>query len=382
MRQMIFGLTAMIVLIALIVLIGSQPATAVELSDYVLQRTIDSLEAPGSEDPKDFSGATFVDYGNDRRRVFIVDNKTNSVYEYDLQGKYQRTIRGEGFDDVEGIAYLGNDKFAIIEERRAEISIVTIDATTKSVSKSEDAQVIKPRLEADGTSLNPDGGNSGLEGIGYDTDRNVLYVVKEKGGRRLYEVRIDGQPGAATRLEETEKALKAELDDFSGLHFDNASKDFFVISHESNRIVRIGRSGPIKGILSVEGRQVEGVAMSPDGTDLVVVGEARQFTHFQLPQDEEGGAFEPAPESPPEAAAPSDPPAVPSPPAEPKTTTSPVPADSADDGSSDVGESDAAASDSDDASPSWTRLIWIVFGALILLATAIPFLIILLKQKS
>ena len=336
MRQMILGMTA------LIALIGLQPAAGAELSDYVLHRAIDRLESPGSEDPKDFSGATFVDYGNGRRRVFIVDNKTNGVYEYDLQGKYQRTIRGEGFDDIEGVTYLGNDKFALIEERRAEISIVTIDATTTSVNKSEDAQVIRPRLQSDATSLNPDGGNAGLEGIAYDTGRNVLYVVKEKKGRRLYEVRIDGRPGAATRLKEPEKALKAELKDFSGLHFDNASKDFFVISHESNRIARVGRSGPIKGVLPVDGRQMEGVTMSPDGADLVAVGEARQFTHFRLPQPDQTAA----PEATPDTAVSPDKPAAP------------------------------------DSSRSSHPLVWFLIGTVVTVAIAVPVCIVLLKQKS
>ncbi len=279
-------------LVALSLLAGLQPATAFELSDFVLQKSIDLLEAPPSEDPQDFSGVTMVVDADGRRRIFIVDNKTVSVYEYDLNGKYQRTIRGEGFDDFEGIVYLGNDKFAIVEERRAEISIVTIDATTTSIDK-EDAQVIKPRLAADGSSLNPGNTNSGLEGLGYDAKRNVLYVVKEKDSRQLYEVQIDGEPGAATLLGGPTKALKAELDDFAGLHFDNASQDFFVISHESNCVARIGPTGPCRGILKVNGRQVEGVTLSPDGVDLVIVGEARQFVHYRRPQTEQTNQTEP-----------------------------------------------------------------------------------------
>lgn len=277
MRQSILGLAA------LSLLAGLQPAAAFELSDFVLHRSIDRLEPPPSEDPQDFSGVTMVVDADGRRRIFIVDNKKTSIYEYDLEGKYQRTIRGKGFDDTEGIVYLGNDKFAIVEERIAEISIVTIDAATTSIDK-KDAQVIKPRLVADGSSLNPGGKNSGLEGIGYDARRNVLYVVKEKDGRRLYEVRIDGEPGAATLLDEPTKALKAQMDDLSGLHFDNASQDFFVVSDESNCIARVGPIGPCRGILKLDGEQVEGITLSPDGVDLVVVGEARQFFHYRRSQ--------------------------------------------------------------------------------------------------
>ncbi|HYW81298.1 MAG TPA: SdiA-regulated domain-containing protein, partial [Thermoguttaceae bacterium] len=179
--------------------------------------------------------------------------------------------------------WLGNDRFAIVEERLAEISIVTIDATTTSIDK-KDAQVIRPRLAVDGTSLNPDGENSGLEGIGYDARRNVLYVVKEKKARRLYEVQIDGQPGAATVLDGSTKALKAQLDDFAGMHFDSASQDFFVLSDESNCVAQVGPIGPCRSILRLDGKQVEGVTLSPDGVDLVVVGEARQFFHYRRPQ--------------------------------------------------------------------------------------------------
>ncbi|GAF69568.1 unnamed protein product, partial [marine sediment metagenome] len=147
---------------------------------------------------------------------------------------------------------------------------------------------IKPRL-AGGASLNPDGGNSGLEGIGYDAKRKVFYVVKEKNGRRLFEVQIDDKPGAATLLKEPTKALNAKVDDLGGLHFDNASRDFFVISHESHCIVQLGATGPCRDILKFEGRQVEGITLSPDGVDLVVVGEARQLIHYRRTPTESPG---------------------------------------------------------------------------------------------
>ena len=276
MNRTILGLAALSLLAAL------QPATAYELSDFDLQQSIELLEPPAGEDPKDFSGVTMVVGDDGKRRIFIVDNKTMSVYEYDLGGKYHRTIRGKGFQDTEGIIHLGGDRFAIVEERIAQISIVTIDATTTSIDK-KDAQVIKPHL-ADGSSLNPGGKNVGLEGIAYDAKRNVFYVIKEKNGRNLYEVQIEGEPGAATLLEGPTKALNAKLDDLAGLHFDNASRNFFVLSHESNCVVQLEPTGTYRDILKLNGKQVEGVTLSPDGIDLVVVGEARQFFHFRRKQ--------------------------------------------------------------------------------------------------
>ena len=282
MSRTILGLVALSLLAAL------QPATAFELSDFSLQQSIELLERPGSENPKDFSGVTMVVGDDGGRRIFIIDNKTTNIYEYDLDGKYHRTIRGKGFADPEGIVYMGDDKFAIVEERIAEISIVTINATTRSIDK-KDAKVIKPRLAAGGSSLNPDGGDSGLEGIGYDAKRNVLYVVKEKNARQLFEVQIDDKPGAATLLKEPTKALNAKLDDLGGLHFDNASRDFFVISHESHCIVQLGPTGPCRDTLELKGKQVEGVTLSPDAVDLVVVGEGRQFLHYRrTPTDSTG----------------------------------------------------------------------------------------------
>lgn len=150
---------------------------AIALSDFELYRSIGQLAAPGYAG--DFSGVAYVDRGNGNGRLFVVDNRTTNVYEFTTDGDYRRTIAGINFWDTEGIVYLGDDQFAIVEEQSADINIVTIASDTTWINKNG-AVVVRPYLASNGSSLNPGGGNKGIEGIAYDADRGVFYVVKEK----------------------------------------------------------------------------------------------------------------------------------------------------------------------------------------------------------
>ena len=91
---------------------------------------------------------------------------------------------------------------------------------------------------------------------------------------------LSPEPGKSELLAGASDALKTKLDDFADVYFDNASRDLLVLSQESNRIARIGTEGTVRESLDIPGKQPEGLAISPDGRQMVIVGEQREFIYF------------------------------------------------------------------------------------------------------
>ena len=97
-----------------------------------------------------------------------------------------------GFEDVEGITYLGDDLLVVTEERQQSLVVLAVP------------RVAGPLLRAEGRSITlalGDAENSGFEGVGYDRAGDRLFVVKEHSPRKLYEIQgISGFNSVMQRL--------------------------------------------------------------------------------------------------------------------------------------------------------------------------------------
>lgn len=131
----------------------------------------------GSGNPTNFSDIT---YSPDTGTLFIIDNGNQDVYEYSVTGTYLRRITlSTEFLDTEGITYLGSNKFAIVEEGVKHINIVSIGPTTTAITKASTLQIITPSAPAGNL------GNTGFEGVAYNSALNVYYLVKEMSSRQV-----------------------------------------------------------------------------------------------------------------------------------------------------------------------------------------------------
>lgn len=250
---------------------------AQSLGNFRLINHIASLPNSG-DNPVDFSG---VAYNYDTGRLYIIDNGNESVYEYTTAGVPVRKITGSGFDDTEGIAYLGSNKFAIIEEGIKAISIVTIGPATTMITKS-DATVINPNIA--GTF-----GNSGFEGVAYNATSNVFYALKEKtttsGGsvaKGVYQVANTPGSATTTQLSAVTATLNPLATDLSDIFFDGSSGGhLYVLSDEGTRVMEVGLDGTLYGNRALTGAQLEGITFSPDMLNMYVIGEQRDFYHYR-----------------------------------------------------------------------------------------------------
>ena len=80
------------------------------------------------------SGLTFRP---ESRSLFLVINSPTRMVEIDLQGKIKRSIQLAGFEDTEGVAYLGRDRFGILDERRRHLCVVHVEKTARSIKFSD-----------------------------------------------------------------------------------------------------------------------------------------------------------------------------------------------------------------------------------------------------
>lgn len=135
---------------------------------YTLFKSVDELPygVEGNNVATEYSG---VCYANER--LYVVSDDQSSIYVFTTDGEIGWVIVGTGFVDLEGICSMGNNQFALLEERLAEITILSLPTETASFSK------------AGGTTITPTPSlkyaNKGPEGITYDAANNQFYVVVE-----------------------------------------------------------------------------------------------------------------------------------------------------------------------------------------------------------
>lgn len=234
---------------------------------------------------KNLSGIT---YDHDRGRLLAVTNgEPMQVLELDRNGDIQARYPLEGFEDAEGLAYLGNGRLAIADEQKQRLDIITLPAQPRPIHASE-AQWIT--LE-----INPTKRNKGFEGVTYDAGHDRLFAIKERDPRQLFEVSgmlaaLDGGPLRLTVSDRRDWVKRSVFaTDLSDGHYDPRTGHLLVLSDQSRNITELDNEGRFVSILSLRGGfsglartapQPEGMTMD-DAGNLYVVSEPNLFYRLQ-----------------------------------------------------------------------------------------------------
>ncbi|WP_051786128.1 SdiA-regulated domain-containing protein [Endozoicomonas numazuensis] len=259
---------------------AEQQADAIRLNEYELEAGPLKLAEAGDQ----VSGVTWSPVTHSLYVVARGDNAIN-VLEYDQQGSLKRKLTSNLNADVEGIAWVGGNRFIIVNERQQELLLVDIKPNAKTIDFS-DAPTFTFGVGA--------AGNKGFEGIAWDPDTNSVYVLKERDPIQIY--RIDGftEQGTNRKLAITEQeAMRESLRlfnrDLSGMHYDSVSGHFLVLSDESHSLTELDESGSAVSVMELEKgwqglkntiEQPEGVAMDRQGT-VYIVGEPNDLYIFK-----------------------------------------------------------------------------------------------------
>ncbi|MDY8136055.1 SdiA-regulated domain-containing protein [Aquimarina sp. 2201CG5-10] len=219
----------------------------------------------------DLSGITWVE---DTNTFYMIQNSGGKIWETDSNFNLLRTISMSGFGDSEDLVYLGNNEFAIVNEA-SKFYIGTISSNVTSINANAFQEI---------TFDNP-AGNLGPEGIAYDTDSQIFYIVKEKSPRKIYKInRPTGSDNITVTPEipfDAQTVFAGIASDLSAVYFDNLTDRLWVLSHESHKIVDVAIDGTIYGELALaDASQHEGLTVDANEV-LYVTSEANRYRIYE-----------------------------------------------------------------------------------------------------
>lgn len=231
------------------------------------------------------SGLTF---DAEHNRLFAIVNRPPRIYELEPDGTPLRNIQLSGFDDTEGIAYLGGNQFAVVSERKATVSWFVMDADTREIDYAAVSSLPVGPYPPN---------NRGLEGVAYAADRGSLFVVKERTPRKIYEIPWPARsmgPAVVREPWDAEQQPWWGLQNLSDIHYQPDVAHLFVLSRRSRAVVEYTLEGDEVGRLSLKAgsagltraiRKPEGLTISPQGT-LYICGEPNELYIFSPAAEE------------------------------------------------------------------------------------------------
>jgi uncharacterized protein YjiK len=229
---------------------------------------------------KNLSGIT---YNTQTQTLFAITNSPRKIYELNKQGEVLRTIPLHGFKDTEGITYIQEDTFAIIDERKQGFYLVNLDANTIMVHKKDVIEYFNLHID----SLK----NFGYEGIAYDKEMDRFFIINEKFPSKviLIENWLKHKEKVNIVFDSKLTSLKYSMDDFSGLHFDAQTKHILFLSDESRLVAEVSIQGEKISFMDLESRflglkkdipQAEGITMD-EQRNIYIVSEPNLFYQFK-----------------------------------------------------------------------------------------------------
>jgi uncharacterized protein YjiK len=116
----------------------------------------------------------------ERDHLWAVINGPPQLLALDRAGNVLQRIELAGFNDTEGVAYLGDGMLLIVEERRQNLVVVAAPEPGTDRIQREGHPFLTLKLSA--------ADNNEFEGASYDIANDRLFLVRERKPMRLYEI--------------------------------------------------------------------------------------------------------------------------------------------------------------------------------------------------
>ena len=224
--------------------------------------------------------ASGIAFNPDSNSLFVVEDSPALIHEINFKGQILRTIELTNMNDIEAITYLGNSRFALMEESSSSIYFIYIKPDTKEIDKQSTA-VLKLDVPPD---------NTGFEGLAYDNENQCLYAVKEKNPKKILRIFIGSE-----KIDSPWDLETIKIGDVSDVCLDPRTGHLLLLSHESKCIVECTTDGKELARLSLrkgqsnlkrEFKKPEGIAIDPKTGRVFTCGEKDEFYIFG-PQDKQ-----------------------------------------------------------------------------------------------
>jgi uncharacterized protein YjiK len=233
---------------------------SLDLSNYRLTATYSLPAGPAAE-------ASAVTWNWDRGSLFVLGDEGDALVEVSTIGALLSSMSLSGFDDTEGLTYIGNGRFVLVEERLQDAYLLTYTAG---------GAVMRSSLQS--ASLGVTVGNVGLEGLSYDPRNGSFIVVKEKTPQAVTIANIEFATGTATNTSLfTPNLGTLDLSDVQVLATattpgSSDADNLLIYSQESARLMEVDRSGGVLSMFSFAGISdtAEGVTIDSNGIIYIV----------------------------------------------------------------------------------------------------------------
>ena len=227
-----------------------------------------------------------ITYDPDRDRLLGITNTSSmEIVALNRNGDLLERYPLIGFQDTEGIAYMGNGRVVIADETLQRLYVVTLPTTPEPIHV-ENAQFVA-------IEINLSEHNKGFEGVTYDPVNDRIFAIKERDPRQLYSVTgmlasIDGS--LQVRIKDLTNWIDRSVFgmDLSEGYYDPRTGHLLILSEQSDNVTELDDKGNFVSIRSLLGLtddleknipQAEGMTMDADG-ELYVVSEPNLFYRF------------------------------------------------------------------------------------------------------
>lgn len=228
-----------------------------------------------------------ITYDYDRDRLLAVTNGSPmEILALSKTGEVLERYPLAGFEDVEGITYMGNGRVALADEDLQQLDVIDLPTVVRPIHVDE-AQFIA-------LAINLSQSNKGFEGVTYDAVNDRLLAIKERDPRQLYEISgVMKSLGGPLRIKVTDltswinRSVFAR--DLSDACYDPKTGHLVILSDESKSLIELDGDGKFVSFLPLrsgisqlkdDAPQAEGVTMDSSG-NLYVVSEPNLFYRFQ-----------------------------------------------------------------------------------------------------
>ena len=251
---------------------SSEQNESVWLPNYTA--VIDAKVLPGMEKDE----ASDLAYNPLSKTLFSVMGKNPFLVELTLDGEVLRKIPLVGWSNPEGLTVMENGLLAIVDEREHMLSIINIDADTKTLNIAD-----FPKYDL-GPSKNQ---NKAFEAIAWDPRCQQLLLGEERPPQ-LFVWKSDGSQ-KLTGSKQKVPSDELDMRNLSALSIDPRTGHTLVLSADSHMLLELDELGEQVSFITLLGGfnglkntipRAEGVAIDENGT-LYMVSEPNLFYRFE-----------------------------------------------------------------------------------------------------
>ncbi|MCK5782048.1 MAG: SdiA-regulated domain-containing protein [Flavobacteriales bacterium] len=192
-----------------------------------------------------FKEPSGLSYSNDKDYLLTVSDR-GQLYKINFDGSVIKKLPFSD-KDLEGVC-VSDSKIYVVKEREGEL----VELNSKGV--------LLKTYDVIG-----DSGNSGLEGLTYDSKRDIFYMLKEKSPGLLISYSLDKGIISSKKL--------TFAIDYSGIFYNKTTDKLWIVSQESHTITKCSLSGtPIKSYI-IPIYSIEGVVVNDEETEAYIVSD-------------------------------------------------------------------------------------------------------------